>query len=184
MFFGSVVIWFLCWAWSACSLHDRAHPIFFSCAWLTLSILPFCRLCRGLAVHHCLWGPSDKLFQHPKFIKKIGISITQRIQDVTSHLLGGIAVVRLAHWCWASTPCWLLAPSFDMNEPVYHQLTLKFLSTFKWVPCDDRWDKARAIFLMHDGQAYQLSYIEFALTLSLYTRYYTSTIEYHRLTSF
>lgn len=70
------------------------------------------------------------------------------------------------------------------NEPIYREPTLKLLSTFKRILCDEHWDKAHAISFILGGQVYQLSYTEFIKTLDLYTPYFTSIEEYHRLTSF
>lgn len=70
------------------------------------------------------------------------------------------------------------------NEPIYREPTLKLLSIFKRILCDEHRDKAHAISFILGGQVYQLSYTEFIMTLDLYTPDFTSIEEYHRLTCF
>lgn len=57
-------------------------------------------------------------------------------------------------------------------EPVYHELTLEFLSTLKRLQCNNVWDKSQSIYFQINGQDYHLSYIEFALFLGIYDREY------------
>lgn len=74
-------------------------------------------------------------------------------------------LLNVGAWCQVLTVC----------EPVYRELTLEFLSTFKRLRGNDVWDKSHAIYFQVGGQDHHLKYTEFVLLLGIYNRDHTLT---------
>lgn len=68
-------------------------------------------------------------------------------------------------------------------DPVYHVLTLEFLSTLKRLQCNDVLGKSQTIYFQIGGQNYYLNYNEFPLFIGIYDREYTLTNKYHNISS-